>query len=152
MRRSLVAVYVHLIWATWDRLPLLDEPIEREVYRAIEAKATELNAETLAIGGVEDHVHLLVRLPATITIADLVQQVKGASAHLVTHELRPGEFFQWQGAYAAFSVSQRQIKTAKAYIAQQKEHHADGSSAVQWETAIFQQLYSPADTTAIRSQ
>ena len=152
MRRSLVAVYVHLVWATWDRLPLLDETIERAVYRAIEAKAAELGSEVLAIGVVKDHVRLLTRLPATITIADLVQKVKGASAHLITHELRPGEFFQWQGTYAAFCVSHRQLTAAKDYIARQREHHANSNAAVQWETAVFQQLYSPADTTATISQ
>ena len=104
MRRAFVAVYVHLVWATWDRSPLLDAAIERAVQRAIEAKATALGADVLAIGGVEDHVHLLVRLPATITIAELARGVKGASAHLVNHRLRPGESFQWQGSYAAFSV------------------------------------------------
>ena len=147
LRRAFVAVYVHLVWATWDRSPLLDAAIEREVHRAIEAKATALGADVLAIGGVEDHVHLLVRLPTTLTIAALVGGVKGASAHLVNHGLRPGESFQWQGSYAAFSVGRRQLATVKDYIGRQREHHALGGSPVGWEAAIFATMQSATDTT-----
>lgn len=147
MRRAFVAVYLHLVWATWDRLPLLDAAIEREIHRAIEAKAKEMGVDVLAIGGVEDHVHLLVRLPATLTIADLAKGVKGASAHLVNHALRPGEFFQWQGSYAALSVSQRQLATVKDYIGRQREHHTLGGLPVGWEAAIFAKMQSATDTT-----
>ena len=66
MRRARVAVYVHLVWATWDRQPLLQGDLQRRVHRAIAAKCEELGAEVVALGGVEDHVHLLIGLPATI--------------------------------------------------------------------------------------
>ena len=102
MRRTLIAVYIHLIWATWDRLPLLEAAVEREVHRAIQAKVRELGAEPLAIGGIEDHVHLLVELPATVAIATLVHDVKGASAHHVTHQLAPNNSIKWQGSYSSF--------------------------------------------------
>jgi putative transposase len=94
MRQSLVAVYLHLIWTTWDRLPLLDETIERSVYRSIQAKAESLGVPLLKIGGVEDHVHLLVELPATLSVSDLVKGLKGASTHLVNSELAPGGSFK----------------------------------------------------------
>ncbi|HET8626155.1 MAG TPA: transposase [Thermomicrobiales bacterium] len=93
MRKTLLAVYVHLVWGTWDRLPLLTEEIEGRVYRAVGAKAVDLGAAPVAIGGTDDHVHLLVRRPATLAIADLVQGVKGTSAHLVNHQLPPGGAF-----------------------------------------------------------
>ncbi len=133
MRRAHVEVFLHLVWATWDRLPLLTEEVVREVYRAISAKCAELGAPVVALGGVEDHVHLLVELPATVCIADLVGQVKGASAHLVTHRLAPGTFFKWQGAYAALSVGPQSVAQVKQYIARQREHHAEGSLIADWE-------------------
>ena len=105
MRRAGVVVFVHLVWATWDRLPLLTPEIEREVQRVIGAKVEELGAQLVAIGGTEDHVHVLVRLPATLTIADLVKHVQGASSHLVTHGVGHGQVFTWQGAYGAATVS-----------------------------------------------
>lgn len=61
--------------------------------------------DSIALGGIEDHVHLLIQLPFTTSVADLMHQVKGGSSYLVTHELRPGEFFKWQGSYGAVSVS-----------------------------------------------
>jgi REP element-mobilizing transposase RayT len=124
MRHVQNAVFVHLVWATWDRLPLLVDTVEREAQRAIEAKCGELGAEVLAVGGVEDHVHLLARLPATIAVADLVKHVKGASAHLVAQHLHPDQFFKWQGGYAAFSVSVGHLTRVTHYITRQREHHA----------------------------
>jgi REP element-mobilizing transposase RayT len=82
---------------------------------------------------VEDHVHLLVRLPATVAVAKLAQQVKGASAHLITHVIAPDRFFKWQGAYGAFSVSPRDLDAVCAYIHHQREHHAAVSLIAEWE-------------------
>ena len=135
MRRTYLAVFIHLVWMTWDRLPLLTGDHRRAVYRAIKAKCVELGAAPVAIGGTEDHVHLLVGYPATVTIAELVGQVKGASAHLATHQLAPGQFFKWQGAYAAFSVSPGAVTQVHDYIARQREHHAAGTLAAEWEPA-----------------
>ena len=152
MRRTLIAVYLHLIWATWDRLPLLEPTIERGGHRAIEAKARDLGTEFLGIGGTEDHVHVLVGIPATLSIATLVHDLKGASAHLVTHELAPHDFFKWQGAYAAFSISPRLLNQAKDYGSRQREHHAAHDSAIAWERQVFDRLWhessnSPSSTT-----
>ena len=124
MRHVQNAVFVHVVWATWDRLPLLVGDVERNAYRAIEAKCGELSAEVLALGGIEDHVHLLVRLPATLAIADLVKNVKGTSAHLIAQHCHPNQFFKWQGGYAAFSVSVGHLSRVTRHIAQQREHHA----------------------------
>ena len=135
MRRNYLAVFVHLVWATWDRLPLLTDDLTQDIHRVISAKCEELGAVVVAIGGVEDHLHLLVELPATVTIADLVGQVKGVSAHLVTHQLAPGQFFKWQGAYAAFSVSPGAVTRVRAYIVHQREHHTVGTLRAEWEPA-----------------
>ncbi len=124
MRHVQNAVFVHLVWATWDRLPPLTGTVERDAHRAIEAKCGELGAEVLAIGGVEDHVHLLVRLPATLAVADLLKHVKGASAHLVAQRTHANQFFKWQGGYAAFAVSVGHLSRVTRYIVCQREHHA----------------------------
>jgi REP element-mobilizing transposase RayT len=134
MRRARVNVFVHFVWTTWDRLPLLNEAIHRVVHRAIAAKCDELGAELISFGGMEDHVHILVRVPATITIADLVGQIKGASSHAITHEvLTPNEFFKWQGAYGAFSVSRTHLTSVCEYIKHQREHHASGTTSAAYE-------------------
>jgi REP-associated tyrosine transposase len=127
MRGTRVALFVHLIWATWDRLPLLTGEVERRVYRCMEDTCRELGAEVLALGGVEDHVHMVVRLPATLAVADLVKRLKGASSHLATYEIAPDAFFKWQGGYAAFSASIRLLPALCDYVRGQKEHHRAGT-------------------------
>jgi REP element-mobilizing transposase RayT len=128
MRRAGLAVYIHLAWATWDRLPLLRGDVERHIYRAIGAKCEELGAEMVALGGVEDHIHLLVGLPTTLSIADLVKHVKGASSHALNEQASSKDaFFKWQGAYGACSVSPEDLGKVTEYIKHQRAHHAAGT-------------------------
>ena len=131
-------LFVHLVWSTWDRLPLLTEDTSRRMYHAMAAKCQELGVEVIAIGGVEDHVHLLARMPPTLSVADLMKHVKGTSSHLFTHQLAPGQFFKWQGAYGACSVSPRHVAGVSDYIARQKERHATGSLVEQLEPASLE--------------
>ncbi len=142
MYQMQTALYVHLVWATWDRQPLLGDELRRRVYHAIGAKCQELGVQLLAIGGVEDHVHLLVCIPAALSVADLIRQVKGTSSHLATHQLAPGQFFKWQGAYGACSVSPRHLPQVCDYIARQQDHHAAGTL----HPALKQQPPPPAAT------
>ena len=123
MRDALVQIYLHFIWGTWDRLSLITQDIEKQVYEAILEKSKKLGGIVLAIGGVPDHVHLLVRFPSTISIADYIKGVKGSTSHLMTHQINSGEFFKWQGSYAVFSVCESEIPGIKSYIQHQKEHH-----------------------------
>ena len=74
-----------------------------------------------------DHVHVLVRFPTTVSIADLVRRIKGASSHLVTHVLRSPEPFKWQGGYGVFSVSRRHVPVVRDYVLNQEQHHRDGT-------------------------
>jgi putative transposase len=88
MRRNKLSLFLHLVWATWDRLPLITTDIERSLYRQLESEARKLECSVLAIGGIEDHLHMLVSIPATIRIADLVKQLKGVSSHFVNQEFQ----------------------------------------------------------------
>ena len=124
MRAPYTQLYLHCVWATWDRLPLITPAIESRLDAAIAAKSHELKCDVLAIGGIADHLHLLVRFPTTLAVATLVKEVKGASSHLVTHEIAPNEFFKWQGAYGAFTVSKKDVESVAAYVNNQKAHHA----------------------------
>ena len=135
MRAPYTQLYVHCVWATWDRLPVLTPEIERPVYAAIVAKCHALKCEALAVGGMPDHVHLLVRLHPALAVSGLLKEVKGASSHLVTHQVCPGEFFKWQGAYGAFSVSKDALERVRAYIERQKAHHQQGDLWPEWAAA-----------------
>ena len=123
MRDALVQVYLHFIWGTWDRMPLINEKNEQLIFKSIVDKCTLLGSTVIALGGMPDHVHLLVRFPATVSIAKFIKDFKGSTSHLVTHQENPGEFFKWQGAYAVYSVNEELIPKLKSYIQNQKTHH-----------------------------
>ncbi len=85
----------------------------------------ELGAHPIAIGGVDDHVHLLVGMPPTLTVSEAVRQIKGGSSKWM-HESLPGfADFAWQDGYGAFTVGHSQIEATKAYIRNQREHHRE---------------------------
>jgi putative transposase len=123
MRRNKLALYLHLVWTTWDRLPLITPEIERRLHRNIESEALEMGCTVLALNGISDHVHLVVSFPTTVTIANLVKQVKGVSSHFVNETLRPDDQFKWQGGYGAFTVSRWDLPKIIHYVKRQKEHH-----------------------------
>jgi REP element-mobilizing transposase RayT len=123
MPQSATLVYVHYIWATWDRAPLISPAWENRVYDCIREKCLELRCEVLAIGGIEDHVHVLTRLHPDIAVSRLAKTMKGSSSHLVNHEVGLPQLFRWQGGYGALSVSRTHLTKICRYIAKQKEHH-----------------------------
>lgn len=133
MPASHTHLYVHLVWATWDRLPLITAAIEPRLYVALAEKCRELKCVPLAVGGIADHMHMLVRLHPTIAVATLVKELKGSSSHLVTHELAVGAFFKWQGSYGAFTLREEEVPSILRYIRGQKEHHAAGNVWPKWE-------------------
>ena len=142
MRRNKLALYLHLVWATWDRLLLITPDIERRLHRNIESETQKQGCTVLALNGTEDHVHLLVSFPTTNTIADLVKQVKGVSSHVVNETLQPASQFKWQGSYGAFTVSRWDVDKIIEYIKRQKEHHTTGELVQEFEEA-FEEIEAP---------
>ena len=137
MREPYTKLYCHLDWATWDRLPLITEEMEPRLYGAIRTKLHELRCQPVAMGGVEDHMHCLCRFNPVISIPYLVQQVKGSTSHLTSHEITPAQAFKWQGAYGAFTVSYDLVAQVKAYVLGQKQHHANQELWPEWETTFI---------------
>ena len=125
MRAPFTQLYIHLVWSTWDRAPSIKCNLQARLYAAMAKRCNELDCNLIAIGGIEDHVHLLVQLHPAVAIADLVKDVKGASSHLMNHEIDPGSTFHWQGAYGAFSIREKEVDQVKSYILNQVTHHAD---------------------------
>jgi putative transposase len=133
VREPYTQLYVHLVWSTWVRLPLLRGDVQSVVYHCIQAECRATGADLIAIGGIEDHVHVLVRMPRTVSVAYLVKQLKGSSSHLVTHRAAAAEALKWQGGYGAFTVSKKDVARVKHYIVRQKEHHRDRTLAPEHE-------------------
>jgi putative transposase len=113
-------IYLHVVWGTWDRHPLLTGDRVEGVYRAILHECANLRAEVIAIGGMPDHVHLLVRVPASLS------PVKGDSSHLMNPTHGAAASFRWQGGYGVFSVSRQHLSRIRRYVLNQEEHHREG--------------------------
>jgi putative transposase len=127
MRRSpYTELYLHLVWSTYDRLPLITPELQPRLYASIAHHCAELGAKVEAIGGICDHVPLLVRFPATISISEFVGKVKGGTSHFVTHVVQSREPFRWQGGYGAFTVSKRNLAAVRDYVLDQEARHSQG--------------------------
>ncbi|MEM9162375.1 MAG: IS200/IS605 family transposase [Cyanobacteria bacterium P01_F01_bin.4] len=133
MRANFTQLYIHCVWATWNRHPLITPNIRNSVYGSITHSAQDLGCTVIAIGGIADHIHLLTSLPTTLTVARLIKNVKGTSSHLINQEVNPNQFFKWQGSYAAFSVSRRGLDPVSHYIQNQENHHRQKSPTSDWE-------------------
>jgi len=133
MRRNKLSLFLHLVWATWDRLPMITPDVERRLYREIESEALKMRCIVLVLNGTADHVHVVLVIPSTVTIAELTKQIKGASSHFVNEVLCPEMPFKWQGSYGAFTVSRWDVDKIVAYVKNQKQHHADATLLPEWE-------------------
>ena len=120
-------LYYHFIWGTKNRLPLIDAMLEPDLYRAIAAKAQDMDGFVHAIGGMEDHVHLAVSIPPKIAPTKFIGDVKGNSSHYVNHVIKPDFEFHWQDEYGVLSFGERNLPSVVRYIHNQKQHHADGT-------------------------
>lgn len=123
MPQSLAKVYVHAVFSTKNREPLLVDTWRDELFHVLGGTANNLGCQSLIVGGVADHVHMLFVLGRTIMIADAVGKIKSTSSAWVNQTHALAGQFHWQGGYAAFSVSQSQVEATREYIRQQAEHH-----------------------------
>ena len=133
MRQAKAEIYLHMVWGTWQRQPLVTEDIERALYRCIEKEVKRLKCVVLAIGGVPDHVHLVVRMHTTVSASGLAQQVKGVSSTFVRDSLRRGDLFGWQDGYGVFSISRNHVKRVISYVQDQKRRHEKHKVWDEWE-------------------
>lgn len=120
--------FFHLVWATKDRFPFITPELASKLYPYIGGIARNIKCELLIIGGMPDHVHLLITVHPTVSIAELVKKLK-ANATRFVREQNPQTRFEWQPGYGSFSVSVSMLETVKNYIAKQEEHHKKGSFA-----------------------
>jgi putative transposase len=125
MREPFTKLYVHLVWATWDRLPILSPEVIAVVEKSIQQECADMGVEVIAFGAVADHVHILVRFPTTLSIADMVKQMKGSSSHLLNQRLKIP--LKWQGGYGAFTVSASVLPRVRDYVLNQEKPHQYGT-------------------------
>jgi putative transposase len=129
MPQSLANVLLHLVYSTKDRRPWLDDPqIRRELFAyKVAILRDNVDSPALLIGGVADHVHILLSLSRKFAIKDVVEEAKTETTKWLKKQKPPLKDFRWQAGYGVFSVSQSNAPKVKAYIADQEIHHARGT-------------------------
>ncbi len=120
---SYVSSYHHCVFSTKDRRPILTPKLRERLWPFLGGIAKQNKIKAIEIGGVEDHVHILLSLPATMPIAKAMQLIKGGSSKWIHETFPDRRLFNWQEKYGAFSVSASQLDTIVAYIKTQEAHH-----------------------------
>lgn len=120
MSHSYVNNYVHIVYSTKNRENLVPPEFEPRLYSFVAKIAREHRIPLLAAGGMPNHSHLLVLLPATQSLAEAINALKTNSSRFMSQQ---GINFEWQAGYGAFSVSASHLKQVKSYIRNQKQHH-----------------------------
>ena len=104
-------------------MPWLVKPIRKRLFPYLNGIAHKNRIQLLAIGGIDNHIHLLASLPSKISLANAVMLIKGSSAKWINESFNEDPVFRWQQGYAAFSIGISQKHRTVEYIANQEHHH-----------------------------
>jgi putative transposase len=116
-------ILLHVVFSTKYRKPHLAEAWRDDLFACIGGTVKDHKSTLLKAGGIEDHIHLLLRIHPEFAISKTVQLLKANSSKWINDQRKTGRKFQWQTGYGAFSVSQSMSETVKNYIGSQREHH-----------------------------
>jgi putative transposase len=124
MSQSLSQIYLHVVFSTKNRARFLqDRSVRERTHAYLAGTCRNLGSPSIIVGGVEDHVHILCRLAKTLSISELVRELKRESSKWLKEQSHDLLSFFWQGGYGAFSLSPGHAEGLTNYIANQEEHH-----------------------------
>ena len=134
MSHSLTKIWLHIVFGTKNRRPLIKPSFERRLHLHIKEHLDhDLGCTVRAINGTADHVHTLLLLNPKHALMHVVQNIKGESSHLVNQGELSVERFAWQIGYGAFSVSESSMRRVERYIHNQKKHHHTETFAEEYQ-------------------
>ena len=114
----------HLVWATKHRDPMITEEMEEPIRIALFNKAKDKRGQIVVVGGVKDHIHVVVAIPPSIDVSAFVRELKTASSRAVKSAFPHKSIFGWQKGYGAFTVDPYTMDGVVQYVVNQKQHHA----------------------------
>ena len=123
MSHRFTSLLTHIIFSTKDRIPHLDHDLALECHAYLLGITENCGGKSIIVGGYTDHVHLLLDLPATQSVADFVRKLKSNSSKWIHEKWPRRSKFGWQKGYSAFAVSQSARDRVISYIERQEEHH-----------------------------
>ena len=132
MPQSLSRILVHLVFSTKDRLPFIGASVRDGLHAFLAGAVRTAGCECFRVGGMADHVHLAVQLSRTLTVAQLIEDIKTSSSKWMKGQTAEHGAFAWQRGYGAFSVGPSDQQALLDYIDNQEEHH---------RTKTFQEEY-----------
>ncbi len=123
MPHSFNKIWIHAIWSTKERYPLILPTIEKKIYEYMSSQFIESGCPVRIINGMPDHIHSLFLLNPNKSVTEIIKQVKGNTSHWINEQDIAKEKFAWQTGYAAYSVSESVLEKVFQYITNQKQHH-----------------------------
>ena len=120
---SFTSCLVHCVWSTKNREPWLTLDLRERLWPYLGGIARENKMKALVVGGVDDHVHVLLSIPSTLSVAKSIQLLKGNSSKWIHDTFKEHSNFEWQEGYGAFSIGVSGIQDTTKYIQGQAEHH-----------------------------
>jgi REP element-mobilizing transposase RayT len=108
--------YIHVVFSTRQRQKAIPAELQPNLWAYLRGIAKNYQIDLLAIGGVDDHVHLLLALPPKLSLADALRALKANSSKWMNES---GQHFSWQDGYGAFSVSTSNLESVRGYIQNQ---------------------------------
>lgn len=123
MPQSLARLHIHLVFSTKNRERLISHPVRDALHAYMATVLSNLGCAPVLINSMEDHAHLLFDLSRTVSISQAVEEVKKSSSKWIKTQRPEFGRFSWQAGYGAFAVSESNVETVRAYIANQPKHH-----------------------------
>lgn len=123
MSHSFISQLLHCVFSTKERRPMITPRLQLRLFQYIGGIARENKIQLLSAGGIDDHVHLLISMPSTISISKTMQLIKGGSSKWIHETFAEHRLFEWQQGYGAFSIGVGDIERTTNYIKNQAEHH-----------------------------
>ncbi|HKS26201.1 MAG TPA: IS200/IS605 family transposase [Pyrinomonadaceae bacterium] len=123
MPHSYVSSLVHCVFSTKDRRKIISPQLQERIWPFLSGIARQNGMKALAVGGTDDHAHILLSLPAVMPLSKAIQLIKGGSSKWIHDNFPAQRSFAWQEGYGAFSISISHAQQTVAYIQTQKEHH-----------------------------
>jgi len=123
MGQSLVQNYIHIIFSTKQRQPLIHGPVENELHAYLGGICKRLDCQPIVVGGYTDHIHILCKLSKKISLMKFIEELKSHSSKWIKTKGKSFQNFYWQNGYGAFSVNPGNLDGLISYISNQKAHH-----------------------------
>jgi REP element-mobilizing transposase RayT len=132
MPQSLARLHIHLVFSTKNRERIITDEVRSSLHAYMATVLQNLGCAPVLINSVDDHTHLLFDLARTVSISQVVEDIKKSSSKWIKSQGPEFAGFAWQAGYGAFAVSESNVETVRTYIANQREHH---------RTKTFQEEY-----------